>query len=197
MTNSHKKMKKRCHYLTPIAFSTSHYSEVQCQDDLLFFKYWDLLPCLVLNLPPKNGAKWQFRKIFYIFLIACLEPKIFIYRSSSKEQSCRAHKIGQILTPISLLYLFLFKSYRLRKNSLSASSERVKGTQRRILQIWLFSTQPNPQTSRLGYFDVVWKSFSWIPLLIFSHVVWWSMALWTARITRRRRPGLLDAGCPL
>ena len=139
-------MKKRCHYLSPIAFPTSHYPEVQCQDDPLFFKYWDLLPCLVLNLPPKNGAKWQFRKIFYIFLIAGLEPKIFIYRSSSKEQSCRAHKIGQILTPISLLYLFLFKSYRLRKNSLSASSERVKGTQRRILQIWLFSTLPNPQT---------------------------------------------------
>ena len=41
----------------------------------------------------------------------------------------------------------------------------VEGSQRRILQIWLFSTLPNPQTTRLGHYDVHWNSFSWIPHL--------------------------------
>ena len=41
----------------------------------------------------------------------------------------------------------------------------AEGTQRRILQIWLFSTQPNPQTTRLEQHDVHWKLFLWIPHL--------------------------------
>ena len=41
----------------------------------------------------------------------------------------------------------------------------AEGSQRRILQIWLFSTLPNPQTTRLEYYDVHWKSFYLIPHL--------------------------------
>ena len=41
----------------------------------------------------------------------------------------------------------------------------AEGSQRRILQIWLFPTLPNPQTPRLNHYDVHWKSFSWIPHL--------------------------------
>ena len=41
----------------------------------------------------------------------------------------------------------------------------VKGSQRWVLQIWFFSTVPNPQTTRLEIFGVQSKSFSWIPHL--------------------------------
>ena len=41
----------------------------------------------------------------------------------------------------------------------------AEGSQRRIWQIWLISTLPNPQTTRLGHYDVHWNSFSWIPHL--------------------------------
>jgi len=41
----------------------------------------------------------------------------------------------------------------------------VKGSQRWVLQIWFFSTVPNPQTTRLEIFAVQSKSFSWIPHL--------------------------------
>ena len=30
----------------------------------------------------------------------------------------------------------------------------VEGSQRRILQIWLFSTQPNPQKTRVEHYDM-------------------------------------------
>ena len=52
------------------------------------------------------------------------------------------------------LYLFLFKSQGLRNDSLPASSEMAEGSRQRLLQIWLFSTLPNPQTTRLEYYDV-------------------------------------------
>ena len=42
----------------------------------------------------------------------------------------------------------------------------MEGSQKRILQIWLFlSTLSNTQTARLEHFDVQWKSFSWTPHL--------------------------------
>ena len=41
----------------------------------------------------------------------------------------------------------------------------VDSNLRRISQIWLFSTLPNPQTTRLEYYDVDWKSFYLIPHL--------------------------------
>ena len=41
----------------------------------------------------------------------------------------------------------------------------VEGSQRRILRIWLFSSQPNPQKTRVEHYDVHWKSFSWISQL--------------------------------
>ena len=40
------------------------------------------------------------------------------------------------------------------------------GSQRRILQIQLFSTLPKPQTTRLEHFDAHWKSYLWIPHLL-------------------------------
>ena len=47
----------------------------------------------------------------------------------------------------------MFKSYEPGNNSLQASSKMIEGSQRRILQIRLFSTLPNPQTSIVEYYD--------------------------------------------
>ena len=41
----------------------------------------------------------------------------------------------------------------------------VEGSQWRILQILLFSTLPNQQTTRLEPFDAHWNSYPWIPHL--------------------------------
>ena len=41
----------------------------------------------------------------------------------------------------------------------------AEGSRQRLLQIWLFSTLPNPQTTGLEYYDVHWKSFYLIPHL--------------------------------
>ena len=41
----------------------------------------------------------------------------------------------------------------------------VKGSQRRILQVLIFSTLPNPQTTILHHIDPYQWSFSWIPHL--------------------------------
>ena len=38
--------------------------------------------------------KCPFRRIFYIFINTGLEPKIFVFKSSTQQQSCRAHKMG-------------------------------------------------------------------------------------------------------
>ena len=38
----------------------------------------------------------RFSTNFYIFIIDGLEPKLFDFKSSSQQQSCKAHKIGQL-----------------------------------------------------------------------------------------------------
>ena len=89
-----------------------------------------------------------FQRNLYIFINAGLEPKLFEIKSSTQQQSCKAHKIGQFChqdQPSICL------CSRLRNNSLPASSKMVEGRQWQILQIWLISTSPNPQTARLEH----------------------------------------------
>ena len=48
--------------------------------------------------PWKLGPKPQnhpFQQIFYISIIASLEPKLLVFKSSTQQQSCKANKIGQ------------------------------------------------------------------------------------------------------
>ena len=45
-----------------------------------------------LGLKPQNHP---FRQIFYISIIASLEPKLLVFQSSTQQQSCKANKIGQ------------------------------------------------------------------------------------------------------
>ena len=60
------------------------------------FRFWD-------HLNPPH-LRWSFRffgdfrpfqRNFYIFINAGLEPKLFEIKSSTQQQSCKAHKIGQ------------------------------------------------------------------------------------------------------
>ena len=115
----------------------------------IIFRFWD-------HLNPPH-LRWSFRffgdfrpfqRNLYIFINAGLEPKLFEIKSSTQQQSCKAHKIGQFChqdQPSICL------CSRLRNNSLPASSKMVEGRQWQILQIWLISTSPNPQTARLEH----------------------------------------------
>ena len=56
-----------------------------------------------LEGPPQNFGESvpkpplrPFGQNSFIFIIAGLEPKIFVFKSSSKQQSCKPHTIGQI-----------------------------------------------------------------------------------------------------
>ena len=62
----------------------------------IIFRFWD-------HLNPPH-LRWSFRffgdfrpfqRNFYIFINAGLEPKLFEIKSSTQQQSCKAHKIGQ------------------------------------------------------------------------------------------------------
>ena len=59
--------------------------------------------------PWKLGPKPQnhpFRQIFYISIIASVEPKLLVFQSSTQLQSCKANRIGQFATktdPLSVL----------------------------------------------------------------------------------------------
>ena len=46
------------------------------------------------KLAPKP-QKRQFGQTSYFFIIAGLEPKLFVFKSSAQQQSLRAHKNGQ------------------------------------------------------------------------------------------------------
>ena len=137
-------------------------------------KIWIFKPQVNFDVIPtyKHGGKWffefgghlnpphlrwsfrffgdfrPFQRNLYIFINAGLEPKLFEIKSSTQQQSCKAHKIGQFChqdQPSICL------CSRLRNNSLPASSKMVEGRQWQILQIWLISTSPNPQTARLEH----------------------------------------------
>ena len=47
-----------------------------------------------LKICPKP-QKCPFRKSFYVFIIAGLEPKLFVFKPSTHQQICKAHKICQ------------------------------------------------------------------------------------------------------
>ena len=84
-------------------------------------KIWIFKPQVNFDVIPtyKHGGKWffefgghlnpphlrwsflffgdfqPFRRLLYIFILAGLEPKPFEFKSSTQQQSCKAHKIGQ------------------------------------------------------------------------------------------------------
>ena len=154
------------------------------------FRFWD-------HLNPPH-LRWSFRffgdfrpfqRNFYIFINAGLEPKLFEIKSSTQQQSCKAHKIGQFChqdQPYICLCL------KVREGTMSpfqlAPKWYIEGSQWRILHILVFSTLPNPPTTRLespilGYHTRLHEN-----CLYFHIESWWSKALWSARTTRRRRP---------
>ena len=147
-----------------------------------FFDHW-------VHLNPPH-LRWSFRffgdfrpfqRNLYIFINAGLEPKLFEIKSSTQQQSCKAHKIGQFCHQDQPSICLC-----------SRVTDRAT-TAFQLADFCKFGSFPPHLTHR--QLDWSTKMFFESPFhgyptcLIFAHVVLWSTALWTARTTRRRRPG--------
>ena len=130
------------------------------------------------------------QKINQSIILTDLEAKIFVFKSPPQKQSWKAHQGGQ----------FCLKDQ-------TSTCLRSKVTNRAIIA---FNLAPKWQRAANGGFckfgsfqpylthrQLDWSTMLFIesPFLgyptcpLFAHLVWWSTALWTARTTRRRRPG--------
>ena len=102
-------------------------------------KIWIFKPQVNFDVIPtyKHGGKWffefgghlnpphlrwsfrffgdfrPFQRNLYIFINAGLEPKLFEIKSSTQQQSCKAHKIGQLCQK-DLLFICLCSKVRIR-----------------------------------------------------------------------------------
>ena len=147
-----------------------------------------------LGLKPQNHP---FRQIFYISIIASLEPKLFVFQSSTQQQSCKANKIGQFCHQ--------------NQCSICLGSKVRDHTMTALLLAPKWQKAANGGFGKFGSFQpyLTHRQLDWATMMfnetpflgyptcqLFAHVVWWWTALWTARTTRRRRPGRsLAVGC--
>ena len=157
----------------------------------MHFFIWGLLPYSIgHSLSVQIRDFCPFWRIFYIFMITDLEPKIFVSKSPPQKQSWKAHKVGKFC-----------------QKDQTSTCLRSKVTNRAIIA---FNLAPKWQRAANGGFckfgsfqlylthrQLDWSTKKFIEshflgyptCLLFAHVVWWSTALWTARSTRRKRPG--------
>ena len=112
------------------------------------------------------------------------------FKSSTQQQSCRAYKIGQFChqgRPSICLWS------KVRDRALTTFQQAPKWSKVANGGFCKFgSFQQCPTHRQLDWRSLVFiKSpfFGYPTCLLFAHLVWWSTALWTARTTRRRRPG--------
>ena len=118
------------------------------------------------------------------------QPEIFVFKSSSQTQNCRAHKKGQLChqdQPSTCL------CSKVRDRVMTAFQLAPKWLKGANGGFGAFGSYQQYLTHRqLDWSTLVFikSPFLGYPTcLLFGHVVWWSTSLWTARTTRRRRPG--------
>ena len=118
------------------------------------------------------------------FIIDGREPKLFDFKSSSQQQCCKAHKIGQLY-------------HQDQASTFQLALKWQKGANGGFCKFGPF--QPYLTHRQLDWSSMMFIEshfYGYPTCLVFAHVVWWLRALWTARTTRRTRPGsLLTWGC--
>ena len=140
-----------------------------------------------LGPKPQNRPFWQ---IFYIFILAGLEPKLLVFKSPTQQKSWKAHEIGQFCHQDHPSICLCSK---VRDHAMTAFQLALKWWKAAKGRFCKFGSFPPHLTHR--QLDWSTKMFFESPFhgyptcLIFAHVVSWSTALWMARTTRRRRPG--------
>ena len=137
-----------------------------------------------------NRPFQAFAENFYIFIFAGVDPKLFIFKSSTQQQSWRAYKIGQFCHQGWPSICLCSKVRDRARTAFELAPKWEKAANRRFCKF--DSIQPYPTQRQLNWSTLMFikSSFLGYPTcLLFGHVVWWSTSLWTARTTRRRRPG--------
>ena len=132
-----------------------------------------------------------------IFIINGLEPKLFDFKSSSQQQSWSAHKIGQLCHQDKASTCLCSKVRDRAMTAFQLAPKWQKGANGGFCKFGSF--QPNLTHRQLDWSSMMFIEghfYGYLTYLVFAHVVWWLRALWTARTTRRTRPGsLLTWGC--
>ena len=82
------------------------------------------------------------------------EPKIFVFKSSHQKQCRKAHNIGHFCQKDQTSISLRSKVRNRAKLTFQLAPKWQKVANGWILQIWLFSTLPSPQTTRRERFDV-------------------------------------------
>ena len=122
-------------------------------------------------------------------MIAGLEPKLFILKSSTQQQSYRAHTKGQFCHQDRPSFCLCSK---VRDCVMTAFQLASKWSKVAVSGFCKFgSFQPYLTHRQLDWSTMMFieSPFIWYPTcLIFAHVVWWSTTPCTARTTSRRRP---------
>ena len=137
-----------------------------------------------------NRPFQAFAENFYIFIFAGVDPTLFIFKSSTQQQSWRAYKIGQFCHQGRPSICLCSKVRDRARTAFELAPKWEKAANRRFCKF--DSIQPYPTQRQLDWSTLMFikSSFLGYPTcLLFGHVVWWSTSLWTARTTRRRRPG--------
>ena len=129
-------------------------------------------------------------EISYIFILAGLGPKLFVFQSWTQRQSCRAHKIGQFCHQDRPSIPLCSKVRDRARTAFKLAPKWEKAANRRFCKF--DSIQPYPTQGQLDWSTLMFikSPFHGYPTcLLFGHLVWWSTSLGTARTTRRRGPG--------
>ena len=155
------------------------------------FRFWDHLNPPHLRWSFRFFGDFRpFRRILYIFILAGLEPKLFEFKSSTQQQSCKAHKIGQFRQQDQPSICLCSK---VRDCVMTTFQLAPKWSNVAVSGFYKFGFfQPYLTHRQLDWSTMMFieSPFIWYPTcLIFVHVVWWSTTPCTARTTSRRRPG--------
>ena len=162
------------------------------------FRFWDHLNRAHLRWSFRFFGNFRpFQRNFYIFINAGLEPKISFFKCWPQRQSCRAHKIGQFCHQNQCSICL---GSKVRDHAMTALLLAPKWQKAANGGFGKFgSFQPYLTHRQLDWATMMFNETPFLgypTCLLFAHVVWWWTALWTARTTRRRRPGRsLAVGC--
>ena len=140
-----------------------------------------------LALKPQKSPIGQ---ISYIFKIAGLGLILFVFQPLAQQENCKAHKIGKFCHQDQPSICLCSKVRDRARTAFKLAPKWEKAANRRFCKF--DSIQPYPTQRQLDWSTLMFikSSFLGYPTcLLFGHVVWWSTSLWTARTTRRRRPG--------
>ena len=128
--------------------------------------------------------------ISYIFIIAGLEPKLFVFTPSTQQQSSQAQKIGKFCHQHQPSICLCSRVTDRATTAFQLAPKWSKAANGRFCKFGSFPphlTHRQLDWSTKMFFESPFHGYP--TCLTFDHVVWWSTALWTARTTRRRRPG--------